>query len=159
MLDLDDWLEHATSRLLRFAYLQCGSREMAEDVVHDVVVELLRRRRRIEKEIVSVDAYSRRAVINRLRTVRRRANPGAASPEPVVGAHDNAVIRDVDLHRALAQLSPRQRAVVVLRFYEDRSHREIALLLGCTESSARSLLSRAMEALRVLNPDSQGVEP
>nr|WP_253945336.1 sigma-70 family RNA polymerase sigma factor [Nocardioides sp. zg-DK7169] len=143
---------------MRFAYLQCGSTELAQDVVQDVVVDLLRHRARLEREVEVIDAYSRRAVVNRLRSVwRHRAVQQAHPvPPPAVVRHDDAVVEDLDLQRRLARLPARQRAAVVLRYYEDYSHRDIAVVLGCTESSARSLLTRALQSLRATAPETHG---
>ena len=72
-----------------------------------------------------------------LRCVTPRVGPMTASP----------------WRAALARLTPRQRAVLVLRFYEDRTEVETAVLLGCSVSTVKSQARHALERLRVLAPD------
>ena len=128
--------------LLRLAFLLCGSREQAEDVVQAVFTTAYPR----WDDIDEPRAYLRRAVVNACNDVhRRRARDGrrSAEPEPVTS------IPEVDETWAvLVRLPARQRAVVVLHFYEDQSLVEISRLLGRPAATVRSDLRRALTTLR-----------
>ena len=109
-------------------------------------------------------AYLRRAVINEyLRTRRLRSSAEVVTdrmPEQqVVGSPEDQIADRAQLWAALAALSARQRAALVLRYYEDLPDHQIAALLGCREASVRSLTSRGLAALRQLDvPASVGRE-
>ena len=137
--------------LLRFAYLLCGDRQLAEDLLQDVLLALHRR----YPDVLAVDnpvAYARRALANTNVTRLRRfasselvvdAVPDRASVPPA----DDPAERDV-LWQALRRLPVRQRTVLVLRFYADASDEEIADTIGARRGTVRSLASRALAALR-----------
>ncbi|MGN6610051.1 MAG: SigE family RNA polymerase sigma factor [Jatrophihabitans sp.] len=136
--------------LLRFGYLVTGDRHRAEDLVQDVLLALHRR----FPATLGVDdpvAYARRAVVNgHISRGRRRASGElsmAELPESATAPRDDPAERDL-LWRALRRLPDRQRAVLVLRFYEDATDEQIAELLGCRRGTVRSLASRALAALR-----------
>lgn len=92
--------------------------------------------------------------ISRWRRRRWREVPGHDAPEP--GAVDDPTGR-LDLRRALLALAPRQRAIVVLRFLEDRSVAETAAALGVTEGTVKSQTRDALARLRAVLPDQVGV--
>lgn len=139
--------------LLRAAYLLLGDRAAAEDAVQ---LTLLRTYRRWSQARASPAAYSRRALVNICRDHRRhdRRHPQAQLPaddsELPAGcdALPDAVEERDALARALAELTPQQRAVVVLRFYLDQSVGDTAELLGIPEGTVKSLASRALAHLR-----------
>ena len=130
------------SDLVRLAFLLSGSRELAEDAVQSVFADAQCR----WGEIDNHRAYLRRAVSNRVkdgqrRAFRRRTLP--PDPEVVTG------VPPIDETWAVVcSLPPRQREVVVLRFYEDLSLFEIAATLGRKEATIRSDLRRALIRLR-----------
>src|SRR4029450_13934954 len=141
-----------SGRLLRFAYLLCGDRHLAEDLVQDVLARAHRRWSRIEAE--QPDAYLRTAIVRahlswrrrRLSTERVLADP----PEPVAPAPDftdRLATRD-ELWVMLADLPRTQRAVLVLRFFEDLDDGRIAEVLGCSPITVRVHASRALGRLR-----------
>jgi RNA polymerase sigma-70 factor (sigma-E family) len=139
--------------LLRFAYLLTGDRALAEDVVQEGLTKLCTRWDRVVAADAP-DAYVRRVVLNEfLRWKRRFASRelvGAVQDRVETGSHDvvdELVERDA-VWRALLRLPRRQRSVLVLRYYESLPYAEIASLLGCTEGTARSLASRALDVLR-----------
>ena len=148
-MDFDEWVHIGAPRLARFAYLVCGDAALAEDLTQDVLVEACARWNRLGR-VEDIDAYLRRAVVNR-RTSWWRKVGRRESLTPVVrpGTWTDADDRpDEDLWQALRELPARQRAAVVLRFYEHLSFAEVAGVLDCQESTARSLVHRALAHLR-----------
>lgn len=150
----DTWVRARSVALQRFAYLVVGNAEEARDCVQDALVGLYPRWDAVRAG-GEVDAYVRRSIVNasvsRWRTGGRRTVP-VADPDVLDLTHapDHAA-RVTD--RALAwelchDLPPAQRAAVVLRFYEDLSFAEIGAALGCTETTARSHVHRALTRLR-----------
>jgi RNA polymerase sigma-70 factor (sigma-E family) len=131
-------------RMVALARLMTGVLVIAEEVVQEAFVQLYRNWASIEHP----GAYLRIAVVNgcrsqgRRRAVeRRRGQPSA--PEPVVVDTTAIAVRD-----ALAVLTPRQRAAVVLRYFEDLPERAIAEALGCRPGTVKSLLSRSLTKLK-----------
>jgi len=130
--------------LVRLAYLMCGSRDLAEDLVHDVFTSAHPRWQAIDNHV----AYLRRAVVNRAkdeqrREVRRRLahNPGA----PDLVTHPP----EVDQTWALIQKLPwKRRAVLVLHYYVDIPLVDVARLLNRPEGTVRSDHHRALDWLR-----------
>jgi len=148
----EEYVSARTGQLHRFAYVLCGDRHLAEDLVQDVLARALRRWRRIEVE--HPDAYLRAAIVRaHLSWRRRRASTErtfAEPPEPDGPAPDfthHVALRD-ELWALLAGLSRTQRAVLVLRFYEDLDDGRIAEVLGCAQVTVRVHASRALERLR-----------
>jgi RNA polymerase sigma-70 factor (sigma-E family) len=144
--------DHALE-LLRFAYLLCGDRVLAEDLLQDALLGMHRRfpgRLAVDNPVGYACRAMANANVNRLR--RRSSSELVVDPvpdHPAVGAHnaDDAAERDV-LWRALRRLPARQRTVLVLRFYNDATDVEIADALGCRRGTVRSLASRALAVLR-----------
>ena len=139
--------------LLRFAYLICGDHHQAEDAVADALAKTWPRWR--TGHINDPKAYIRRAIVNEVRgrarragTRRRHEDRRRIEPE-VRSVADDAVERDL-VHHAVLQLPLKQRAVVVLRIYEDRSERETAELMAVSPGTVKTHLHRAMEQLRAL---------
>lgn len=140
--------------LLRTAWLLTGSREDAEDLVQTALVSCYGRYDRIVRDGGSFEAYVRRALarahISVWRRSRRAAPPSATGPVGPASPADPAAEVETRLVvlEALALLSPRQRQVVVLRFYEDCSVEETARVLGCSVGSVKTHLHRAVQVLR-----------
>jgi RNA polymerase sigma-70 factor (sigma-E family) len=128
--------------MVRLAHLISGSEGVAEEVVQDVFLGLQPRWMMIDNP----DAYVRSAVVNRARTARRRA--GRETPAEVA---DTAAVTgnpEVDeVWAALVKLPARQRAALVLRFYEDLSEADIADALGCRPGTVKSLIHRGLQRL------------
>lgn len=143
--------------LTRFAYVLCGDRGFAEDLVQDTYLALYRR----HGAAVSLDApvaYARKAIVNAyVSRGRRRSStelPIAELPERAVEMSPTHDEQDA-MWRVLSVLPDRQRTVLVLRYYVDLSDGEIAKVLGVTEGTVRSLAARAFASLRehpALNP-------
>ena len=135
----------------RLAYLLTGDRAMAEDLVQEAFVRVVGRFRHLRVPD-AFEAYLRRTIVNLHTSQLRRRRLERAYLERQGRAELSITNPDVDareeLWRAMLALPPRQRAAVVLRFYEDLSERETADALGCSPSAAKSLVARAMQTLR-----------
>lgn len=130
-----------------------GDSRLAEDVVADVMARAWERWDQIAV-MDNAHGYVRRMVVNEYLSWRRRlrrtfphgALEDFATPEP---DHADARADRAEMHAYLAGLSPRQRACLVLRYYEGLTDLEIANLLGCAIGTVRSNISRALAALRI----------
>ena len=145
--------------LLRYAVMLTGDRELAQDVVQDVLARAQVRWRKIA-DADSPDAYVRQMVLNEYLSWRRRWAVRAvqAVGERVIELsdarggsrdHADAVVNDDALWNRLATLPRKQRAVLVLRYYEQLDDDEIAALLGCARVTVRSNASKALKTLRL----------
>ena len=155
---------HASrDRLGRTAYLLCGDWDQASDLVQEGLVRVYVRWPRLVRHGGEL-AYARKAVVSAFLDHKRRrssterpqeADPTTASGEDVA----RAVATRVALMAALADLPPRQRACVVLRYFEDLSVADTAALLGCTEGTVKSQTSRALFSLRSMFEESPYGDP
>lgn len=137
--------------LVRSAYLLTGDRASAEDLVQAALLRTYGRWRRLDAPH-NAEAYTRTVMVRlAARSRRRRWNaetPTSSLPETAV-ADGSARIDDRDqVHAALTTLPWPQRAVLVLRFLDDRSEAETAELLGCSVGTVKSRTSRALASLR-----------
>jgi len=134
-------------RMVRIAYLMVGSRAVAEELVQEAFV-------RVHGRVDQVDnpaAYLRTAVVNGCRNYGRHASVEHRHHrgERPAEQHDSPDL----LADALAKLPERQRAALVLRYYEGLSEAEIAAALGCRPGTVKSATSRALAELRkVIDP-------
>jgi RNA polymerase sigma factor (sigma-70 family) len=162
----DDFVDFAQARqhtLLRAAYLVSGDLWVAEDVVRGALVQLARQWVRVREE--QPDLFVRRVVYHDAVASWRRRQP----PESAAGTADATDVaaepidvddewdgEDADRRRevlaALDALTPRQRAVVVLLWFEERSHGEAADVLGCGAEAVRGEAEVALAALRAALP-------
>jgi RNA polymerase sigma-70 factor (sigma-E family) len=143
--------------LMGTAYLLTGDRHLAEDLLQIVLTKVARRWPAIRHD-GSPEGYTRKALYREFvswrRVARNRELPSDAVPETAFAADvADATVRKLALRQALSRLTPRQRAVLVLRFYEDRTEAETAALLGCTVGTVKSQTYHALKRLRVLAPD------
>jgi RNA polymerase sigma factor (sigma-70 family) len=143
--------EHAS--LLRFAYaLTHAHAARAEDLVQDALSEIWRHRDQLV-EVSDFDAYARVVVLNGFRSQWRRrwtreVSVAAMGDRPSEN-DDFAATDDIDeVWRLVRRLPPRQQAALALRYLEDRDYTAIAAIMGCRESTARALVSRALSELR-----------
>lgn len=145
--------------LLRTAVLLTGDAHAAEDLVQESLVRAARHWHRVDPG--AVDAYVRRVMYTRSvdawRWRRRQPDPVHPSEggRPATVRHDGAddLAARLTLLDALSRLTPRQRAVLVARFYEDRTEADTARVLGCSVSTVKSQTRRALERLRALAPE------
>jgi len=144
--------------LSRAAYLLTGDVHAAEDIVQDALVTAASRWRRI-REGGDPDPYVRRILytrhIDRWRRLRRTPGiPVGDLPEiERAGDHADDAARRLTLRIALMRLTPKQRAVLVLRYFEDLTEVETADILDCSVGTVKSQTRHALERLRVLAPD------
>lgn len=148
----DLYARHALAAV-RLGYLLTGDRELAQDLVQDAFVGLARRLVHL-RQASAFEWYLRRMIVNLAISNARRAKAERARVERVVrmlapgSVMDHDVEAREDLRRALLRLPERQRAAVVLRFYEDMSVQQTADVLRCPAGTVKSLVSRAMDSLR-----------
>ncbi|HEY2298746.1 MAG TPA: sigma-70 family RNA polymerase sigma factor [Jatrophihabitans sp.] len=148
-----DLMRTSGDRLLRLAYQLCHDRAAAEDLVQEALTRVYGSWLRRAPAVDNREAYVRRAVVNEY--LRRRRLRSASEvvtdevPDRGTDGFDSRVVEHDEVWRALALLPARQRAVMVLRYYEDLPDREIAALIGAKEATVRSLALRALESLRV----------
>jgi RNA polymerase sigma-70 factor (sigma-E family) len=136
--------------LLRTAYLLTGNRADAEDLLQTALAKTYLAWDRI-REREALDAYVRRVLVTTQTSFWRRRRPESLYDElPERAGRDHHA--DSDLHdalwTALARLSRKQRAAVVLRYYEDLSEADTARVLGVSVGTVKSTTSRALSVLR-----------
>lgn len=143
--------------LLRTATLLTGDRHGAEDLVQETLVRAAQHWTRVDP--ATADAYVRRILYTRSvdswRWRRHQPDPVDHADHDTVdrGHESDAVDARLTLAAALARLTPRQRAVLVARFYEDRTEVDAARVLGCSVSTVKSQTRHALERLRLLAPE------
>jgi RNA polymerase sigma-70 factor (sigma-E family) len=160
--DREQFEEFMTSRwagLVRLAFGLTGDRWLAEDLAQTALASAYASWWRV-RGADDPDAYVRRILINasksRLRRHRVREQAGETAPEAAVSDPTASVDERSALLRALQELPPRQRAVVVLRYWEDLTDAQAGELLGCSASTVRSQAARGLAKLRAsgaLGPD------
>lgn len=145
----DEFVHARSVALWRSAWLLTGDTQRAEDLVQEALCRCWGKFDRLNRAGNSFEAYVRTAIYHaylswwRAGTWREGTMP-AGNPEPA--RHDS--VADRDLLRALAALPRQQRAVVVLRYFEDRSTAEAADLLRISQGAVKTHLHRALSSLR-----------
>jgi RNA polymerase sigma-70 factor (sigma-E family) len=156
--DLELFLAERGEALLRSAMLLAGGREAGEDLLQAALERLLRHWRKIEGD---PEGYLRRTLYHlaadnwrqqqawrkRLRLLQPGAGAAAVDSTAEVDLRDSLV-------RLLMQLPPRQRAVIVARYWEQLSEAESARVLGCSVGTVKSAASRGLRKLRELSESS-----
>jgi RNA polymerase sigma-70 factor (sigma-E family) len=154
---MDELYALHVARAVRLAYLMTGEREASEDIAQDAFIRVFGRWRHLRRR-ESFEAYLRKAVINgarshlRRRGVEKRFVAREAGLRPDETGEPSGLL-DGRLREVLLSLPPRQRAVVVLRYYEDLSEDQVATLLGCSRGNVKSLASKGMARLREVLSD------
>jgi RNA polymerase sigma-70 factor (sigma-E family) len=157
----DEYVASRWSSLYRTAYLLTGNHADAEDLAQNALVKAYLAWGKVA-DAASPDAYVRRILTNTFISGRRGLR--VARERLVDQTPDSAVVTE-DNHEHLllwphvAALPPKQRAVVVLRYYEDLSEQQIAETLGCSPGTVKSNASLALRTLRSKITSTEGVRP
>jgi RNA polymerase sigma-70 factor (sigma-E family) len=148
----EEYVRARTHALLRVAYLVTGDAYDAEDLVQSALAAAATR----WSHLTDPEAYLRRSIYTkaisrwRYRTARPPETLTATPPESAATPdHDTRLV----LLSALRRLTPKQRAVLVLRYYEDRTEVEAAILLGVSTGTVKSQTRHALRRLRELAPE------
>lgn len=136
-----DLYHESFAAMVKLVVLLTGSEHSAEDLVHDSFIRVHARWSHIEHP----QAYLRRTVVNACRSAARRAKRERAAALP---AHGEAPFEADELFDVLGSLPYRQRAALILQFYEGLTQAEIAEVLGCREGTVASLVHRGLAQLR-----------
>ncbi|WP_088289222.1 SigE family RNA polymerase sigma factor [Kineosporia sp. A_224] len=161
---LDAYVRARGQRLLRTAYLLTGGdRLLAEDLVQNALASALVSWRRL-RDVADMDAYMHTALVHaRSRWWSRRWHgevPSERLPDVATPNETDQVDGTADIVAALRELPPRQRAAVVLRYFEDLTEVQTAAVLGCSVGTVKSQTARGLDKLRVaLGPGSGPVDP
>jgi RNA polymerase sigma-70 factor (sigma-E family) len=147
--EFDEFVLARQQRLLRTAYLLCGDWHLAEDLTQNALAKVYVGWHRIQ-QVEQLDAYVHRMLfrtyVDAYRRRRKREILSSAVPD-VAGTGIASDVR-LTLLAALAEVTPRYRAVLVLRFWEDRSVGETADALGISVGSVKSHTHRGLQKLR-----------
>jgi RNA polymerase sigma-70 factor (sigma-E family) len=158
--EFDDFVRSRTTSLLRAAYLLTGDQHLAEDLVQSALARTHRAWSNLHRS-GNAEAYTRKTMYHLQVSWWRRGRvaeslPGDM-PESNVGPADGDVAERMavrlTLRQALAKLTPKQRAVLVLRFYEDRSEAEAAAILEVNIGTIKSQTVKALGRLRAVAPE------
>ncbi|ATE57714.1 MULTISPECIES: RNA polymerase sigma factor [Actinosynnema] len=152
-----DFAERQAGALRRTAYLFCGDWHTAEDLMQATLLKLYQAWHRVEWRD-NANAYARKVLLRtwldeRRRPWRRAEQRDGELPEVADAAADPDLAgerlwaRDL-VHAGLLRVPPRQRAVLVLRYFEDLPVSEVAVAMGCTEGTVKSQTARGLVALR-----------
>jgi RNA polymerase sigma-70 factor (sigma-E family) len=160
--EFDSFVRTRTPALLRAAYLLTGDQHLAEDLVQSALARTHRSWRRLH-DTGNAEAYTRKIMYHlQVAWWRRRRVAESMSgelPEPRNRGgdpnqdHAQQTALRLSLRAALLKLSTKQRAVLVLRFFEDRTEAEAAELLGVTVGTVKSQTARALLRLRAVAPE------
>lgn len=156
--DFEEFVAARQQALLRTAYLLTGHRQDAEDLVQAALVKAVPHWHRLSGD---PEAYVRKILVRenvtRWRGRRwREIHVEEPRDHESTRLDEDDVAGRVALRRALATLAPRQRAVIVLRYFEDRSEVETAALLGVAVGTVKSQARDALARLRAVAPDLLG---
>ncbi|MFL6075377.1 MAG: SigE family RNA polymerase sigma factor [Mycobacteriales bacterium] len=144
------YVRERSTALRRTAFLLCGDWHRAEDIVQTALVKLYTAWNRIRRA-EAVDAYARQIIVRTFLDERRRRSASQEIPTgelPEVPDRHPGSDEKLLVLAALAEVPPRQRAVLVLRFWEDMSIEQTAHLLGCREGTVKSQTAHGLTALK-----------
>jgi RNA polymerase sigma-70 factor (sigma-E family) len=151
-MTFEEFMATRLPALLNFAAVLAGNRATAEDLAQDVLAKAYTRWDRIGG-LDRPDLYVRKMILNEFLSWRRRSwrlvpvadtwHSGSVPDHAQQHSERDALLAEI------GKLTRRQRAVLVLRYYEDRGDAEIAELLGCAPATVRAYASRGLAALRI----------
>ncbi|MET9247659.1 SigE family RNA polymerase sigma factor [Nonomuraea sp. NPDC003709] len=145
--DFDEFVRARGDALLRYGFVLAGSSEDAADLVQEALARLGDAWPRVRKKH-DPEGYVRTTMVRlHIRSWRRRRREDLVATVPERGELDR--YGDADLWAELQELPRKQRAVLVLRYYEDLSDIEIAEILGVSRGTVRSQAARALDKLRI----------
>ncbi|MER6007890.1 SigE family RNA polymerase sigma factor [Nonomuraea sp. NPDC052116] len=155
--DFRKFVVDRSGALFRTAYLLTGDRHAAEDLVQSALVKTAAKWRSL-RDPAAIEGYVRRAMYHeQVSWWRRRSRVAEVStgrpPERIDAGHADVADLRLVMRAALARLTPRQRTMLVLRYFEDLSETEIARLLGVRVGSVRSQIYRSLERLKKTAPE------
>ena len=151
--EFEAFVASSADRLVRTAFLLVGDAGDAEDLSQETLVKVARRWPRV-RTMESPYGYARKILYHLAlgEQARRRRGPDRSADLPVVAMGDGTdalAVRD-ELESAISALPPRQRATLVLRYWDNLSEAETAELLGCSTGTVKSQTSKALQHLREL---------
>ncbi|MET8351758.1 MULTISPECIES: SigE family RNA polymerase sigma factor [unclassified Micromonospora] len=150
-----EFVVHRSPALSRTAYLLTGDHQLAEDLVQTALARTYRHWRRIRDG--DPEAYVRRVMYHQqVSWWRRRRLTERLQAEPTEQAgadHSDTTALRLTLTAALRHLTPRQRAVIVLRYYEDLTEAQVAEMLGCSIGTVKRHAHDAIRRLRAVAPE------
>ena len=150
---LEELYRHQVAPLQRLAFLLTGDHHLAEDITQQAFVRFYRRFFKL-RDSSAAPAYLRRTVVNLARGHHRsdQRERRHLESQPAPGAQLAPNVEDRDfIVRTLNNLPYRQRAAIVLRYYEDLSEHQAAEVLNCSPAAMKSLTARAMTSLRAMD--------
>jgi RNA polymerase sigma-70 factor (sigma-E family) len=155
--DFRQFVVDRSGALFRTAYLLTGDRHAAEDLVQSALVKTAAKWRSL-RDPAAIEGYVRRVMYHeQVSWWRRRSRVAEVStgwlPDQTDDGHADVVDLRMVMRAALSRLTPRQRTMLVLRYFEDLSETEIARVLGVRVGSVRSQIYRSLERLKKTAPE------
>jgi RNA polymerase sigma-70 factor (sigma-E family) len=161
-----EFTEFVASRsrvLFRTAYLLTGDHGLAEDLLQTALTKTYVGWGRL-RAVENAEAYARRTLVTTASSWWRRKSwraerPTGEMPERGAGLDVDAIAERESVWREIQALAPRQRAVIVLRFYEDLTEKQAAAAMGCSVGNVKSQTHVALKRLRARLGDQIELEP
>ncbi len=146
-----------SAALFRTAYLVVGDHQLAQDLLQEALIKTYVAWPRV-RDVTKAEAYTRRTIVTTAISWRRRRSfherPAGWLPEPVATDQADALATQDALWTELHSLPARQRAAIVLRYYQDLSEAQTAELMGCSVGTVKSQVSAGLRRLRAgIGPD------
>jgi RNA polymerase sigma-70 factor (sigma-E family) len=156
-----DLVATRSAALVRTAYLVVGDHQLAQDLVQESLVKTYVAWPRL-RDVSKAEAYARRTIVTTAISWRRRRSfherPSLTIPEQAQPDRAEAIATHDVVWAELSALPPRQRAAIVLRYYEDLSEADTAQVMGCAVGTVKSQVSNGLERLRRrIGPDLAGL--